>query len=712
MADFNNLYLSQSDREAIAAEKWGDISEDGRKQIQAAYETHQKRVDVYNASVEKNPNLRFMMQNPDIPSGVTPEGDTSDIPKLPSEDNGYGEIAKSLALKGGFSTAGGIAGLAGGPISPVTIPAGAALGSLIGSVLDQETRPGYDVNAPNFGLKKGETAVDTVLGAIPGSSVAKPGIMPILMAAAKEGGKSVIAQEVQNRMDNGEPLTAKERLIALALGSIGGGVSQKLHQRATASSPEVAAAMTNAAELANKDKAERELMVRFLESGGKIPKSAAGVGGLNERVLESIAGAGTQQLSKDASAHNVPMVLNKLARKEIDLPRGTSLGYDDIETALANQKPVYQRFDNMLDKTTDNPTMAKNLSGLSEESSKALSEYKTAKQTVADINNDLSPQSTHPQKELRRKDLAAAEAARDAASERLKVFAASADDPVMAENVAGLYRARKAVAQIEKEASDAGYNPQRLSEIAPAEYATAPNKSNAAPDNMLPRKVVNDGDTMAAKWQEAKAAERMYSDEVAKQMAQKKSIPLWDQLQHADDVYQKAMTLRGNIEGGRKNLVASRMAQDYASGDLRGGLEELGAYSSGLGKYLQPPSGMGPPVSGIRGLMTTDALAEAAMNARPEGMIKTGVINSTGFLRDRLLSEKNMAELLAELKKRNANPNVMKHYETPKIASSPSTSVIANTMKYLSVSDLMRKKREEEQANIDAQQRAISLSSR
>lgn len=180
-------------------------------------------------------------QAPIRPSPIAAYSADADRARMASQAAAQGpstsrNIARSIILEGGGATAGQIAGLAGGPFAPITVPVFGAIGGGVGNILDQMAR---QKEGQQEGFRLGELLAAIGAGAIPGSgigsvgksvtSISRPALVQAFgKRAGLEAAGNLAAAETQALIDEGRTLTLQESLGVIGLTATGTVMAQRL----------------------------------------------------------------------------------------------------------------------------------------------------------------------------------------------------------------------------------------------------------------------------------------------------------------------------------------------------------------------------------------------------------------------------------------------------------------------------------------------------
>ncbi len=208
------------------------------------------------------------------------------------------------------------------PTGGLSIPIGAALGSMAGNAANQLRR--------GDGFSRGELAASGVTSLIPAGKMSAIAGKELALEAAKQAGGNIAAKATETVIDRGELPTFNEGAAALAGGLGGTLIGKTVARDARASAEAVRSAQRNYRD---------EVIKRGMGAGYVFDPVAAN---------PSAATRGTMKLSnpaefyREASVQNQE-VTNRLVRAEIGLPDAADLGNPlTIAKAIADAKEPYR----------------------------------------------------------------------------------------------------------------------------------------------------------------------------------------------------------------------------------------------------------------------------------------------------------------------------------------------------------------------------------
>lgn len=227
-----------------------------------------------------------------------------------------GQAAVDAGLEGGGAALGQTIGAFGGPLDPVTIPLGGAIGGMAGNYIGQQRRMAMGQQPQGFRL--GQFLGAGVTGGIPGGPLFGAARPTLAREAAKYAIGGLTAKAVETTVDDKRIMTPAEAMQAAALG---------------AAAPIVGSAFdkgVDAARIVTKqiqNSVRDATLAAARQAGYVIPASRVNPGPINN-LLESFAGkAATLQ---EAAVRNQE-ITNALARKAVGLPVSAPI----TESALA-----------------------------------------------------------------------------------------------------------------------------------------------------------------------------------------------------------------------------------------------------------------------------------------------------------------------------------------------------------------------------------------
>lgn len=247
-------------------------------------------------------------------TGLPMERDFSGIPNRLRK-------TKAMILQAGGAGAGAIAG---SPLGPPGIVGGAIIGGLTGNLLEQETRPGYDVSKPLLGIKPGEAAGAALSSAVlPGTPVSA-GLTSLLKEGSKQAALGLASKALETGIDEGRLPTGKEAALSTIIPALGGVLGQKITEASPAAEKALAAA--NAA---------KPIEQQSFEAGQKIGLKAANAEGKAPAVMANL-------LSKK----NQPKI-NEASATDLGLPKDTEITPDVLKTIRKDEGAPYGEIESL-----------------------------------------------------------------------------------------------------------------------------------------------------------------------------------------------------------------------------------------------------------------------------------------------------------------------------------------------------------------------------
>lgn len=236
------------------------------------------------------------------------------------------EFAATTALEGGGAAVGQLAGAAGGPLAPATVPIGGAIGGGLGYVANQ-FRKGEPVTM-------GGLASAAVLGAVPGGPLAKAPAKAVAVEAAKQVAAAEVAAASQTLLDEGRLPSVSEAAAVAATAALG---------TAAAKGIDTSARMTRAQKAKINNAVEDETIKIAQAAGFKI---------LPSRVKSSKVAAALEYLAgKEATASEMALINANvtlgLIRKELGLDPKEVIDLAAIESVKKRAGDVYQKAKNI-----------------------------------------------------------------------------------------------------------------------------------------------------------------------------------------------------------------------------------------------------------------------------------------------------------------------------------------------------------------------------
>ena len=143
--------------------------------------------------------------------------------------------AVDTALQGGGAAGGAYLGAMTGPLAPVAVPILAGLGSMGGDYLAQRRRIAQD---EQDSVHPGELAGSLIAGSIPGGSLAKTGIGPVIYQGVKQGLGGLAAETTRSVIDDDQLPTIRNAAWSAILPALFGSVAEHTQQ----TNPEIMAA--------------------------------------------------------------------------------------------------------------------------------------------------------------------------------------------------------------------------------------------------------------------------------------------------------------------------------------------------------------------------------------------------------------------------------------------------------------------------------------
>ncbi len=245
--------------------------------------------------------------------------------------NPVAQAAMAAGLSGGGSAVGQAMGAMGGPLDPITIPAGGAIGGMVGDAIAQKVAMSSGAQ-PNF--QYGRMLASGLAGAIPGGPLAKAAPATLAKEAVKYGAGNIAATALQTGLDEKRLPTAGEVAASGAAGMLAPVLGRSLDKG-------VEAAAITTKEIQNSVRDATLAAAR--KAGYVISPSAVNPSAVNT-LLESVAGkAATVQ---EAAVRNQE-ITNALAKKAIGLPVEAPITESALRNVRESAAAPYREIESM-----------------------------------------------------------------------------------------------------------------------------------------------------------------------------------------------------------------------------------------------------------------------------------------------------------------------------------------------------------------------------
>lgn len=204
-------------------------------------------------------------------------------------------VLKDTALEAGGPALGQTIGAFGGPLAPVTVPLGGAIGGVAGDYAAQRRRISAGEQDK---LKFGELAASGFAGMIPGGSLAKATTGAVVRQGLKGAAVNLASKAIETGIDEQRLPTASEAMLATVSGGVGGAVQAKFGPVGELSAEDQLYSARNAA------------LKALRGEGVKVPPHELGKG---SDMISSVSGKAALQ---QAAAKDNQFAWNRLAREE------------------------------------------------------------------------------------------------------------------------------------------------------------------------------------------------------------------------------------------------------------------------------------------------------------------------------------------------------------------------------------------------------------